>query len=75
MNPGEEKQILEEWLTTKELAPRLKSSPSGIYSLVRRESGIPHVRLSRGKILFNWKSVNEWLHELENQKRKRNFED
>jgi hypothetical protein len=65
----------DEWLTAKQIAPRMQSSPSSVYSLVRRKSGIPFARLSPGKILFNWKSVSRWLHELEEENRKRNFED
>jgi hypothetical protein len=65
----------DEWLTARELAPLMKMSPSSVYSLVRRESGIPFARISPAKILFNWKSVNRWLHDLEVKKRKRNFED
>jgi hypothetical protein len=71
----EECRQIDEWLTVRELAPRLKMSPSSIYSLVRRDSGIPCAAVSPGKILFSWVSVNKWLHELETKKRKRNFED
>lgn len=65
----------DEWLTAKELAPRIKKSVSYVYSLVRRKSGIPYAEPSPGTILFSWTSVNAWLHELERQKRRRNFED
>lgn len=65
----------DEWLTAKELAPRMKMSPSSIYSLVRRGSGIPCAMVSKGKILFSWVSVNAWLHELEAKKRKRDFQE
>ena len=65
----------DQWLTAKELAPRLKMAPSTVYSLVRRRSGIPCAMVSKGKILFNWKSVDRWLHQLEKESRHRNFED
>jgi AraC-like DNA-binding protein len=65
----------DEWLTAKELAPRLKMSPSTIYSLVRRGSDIPCASVSKGKILFSWGSVNKWLHQLEIKKKRRNFEE
>ena len=65
------------WLTAQELALRMGGkSRSTIYSLVRRGSGIPYVQLPKSNIiLFNWKSVSEWLHKLEEENRKRNFED
>jgi hypothetical protein len=66
---------LDEWLTAKELAPRIKKSVSYVYSLVRRDSGIPYAEPSPGTILFSWQSVNRWLHLLESEKRRRNFED
>ena len=66
---------MDEWLTARELAPRLKMSLSGVYSLVRRNKGIPHARVSEGKILFCWESVSKWLHDLETKKRKADFED
>jgi excisionase family DNA binding protein len=65
----------DEWLTAKELAPRLRMSPSTIYSLVRRGSSIPCAKVSKGKILFSWASVGKWLHELESKKRRNDFED
>ncbi|MDP2971703.1 MAG: helix-turn-helix domain-containing protein [Deltaproteobacteria bacterium] len=71
----EECRQIDEWLTPKELAVRLKMSPSTVYSLVRRGAGIPCAAVSKGKILFSWVSVNKWLHELEEENRKRNFED
>ena len=69
------KALMDEWLTARELAPRLKMSPSTIYSLVRRGSGIPCASVSKGKILFSWASVNAWLHRLEEKKARMNFED
>jgi hypothetical protein len=65
----------QEWLTAQELAPRLKKSPSTIYSLVRRRTGIPYAQPPGTKIiLFSWQSVNAWLHELEEKRQRRNFE-
>jgi excisionase family DNA binding protein len=75
MSKEEYKQTFDEWLTPKELAVRLKMSPSTVYSLVRRESGIPCARLTKGKLLFSWASVNAWLHKLESEKRRKNFEE
>ena len=65
----------DQWLTAKELAPRLKMSASSVYSMVRRGSGLPCARVTKGKLLFNWHSVTVWLHELEKEKQRRNFED
>lgn len=75
--PKEAVKIAEEqeWLTAQELAPRLKKSPSTIYSLVRRRTGIPYAQPPGTKIiLFSWKSVNMWLHALEEKKARDNFE-
>ena len=65
----------EKWIPAKEIAPRIGKSTSYVYSLVRRGSGIPYAEPSPGTLLFNWESVNAWLHELEKAKRKRNFDD
>ena len=61
------------WLTPKEIAPRMRMSPSGVYTLIRRGSTIPYVRLSPKKILLNWKSVDAWLHQKEANKIEENF--
>jgi excisionase family DNA binding protein len=75
-NEGAGIAMVEEWLTAQELAPRLKKSPSTIYSLVRRGTGIPYAQPPGTKIiLFSWQSVNAWLHKLEGDKRRKNFED
>ncbi|MGA2466864.1 MAG: hypothetical protein ABSH06_21265 [Thermodesulfobacteriota bacterium] len=73
--PNEDLTIADVWEKAKRIAPRMSISPSTLYSLIRRGSTIPHVKLSSGIIVFNWASVNRWLHELEANKRKRNFED
>jgi hypothetical protein len=65
----------EEWIPAKEIAPRIRKSTSYVYSLVRRGSGIPYAQPSPGTLLFNWKSVNAWLHGLEKAKRRANFEE
>jgi predicted DNA-binding transcriptional regulator AlpA len=66
----------EGWLTAQQLALRMGGkSRSTIYSLVRRESGIPYAKLPKSNIiLFNWKSVDQWLHKLEEENRRKNFE-
>lgn len=75
---------LDAWVTAKELGPRIRKSSSYIYKLVRlaktheakgKNGGIPYAEPSKGTILFNWNSVNEWLHAMEKEKRRRNFED
>ena len=63
------------WLTPKEIAPRIRMSPSTVYALIRRGSTIPYVRVSKKKILLNWGSVDKWLHNLERKKGRANFED
>lgn len=65
----------EKWVPAKEIAPRIGKSTSYVYSLVRRGSGIPYAEPSPGTILFSWKSVDAWLHELESEKKKKNFEE
>lgn len=74
----------DEWITAKELAPRIKKSGSYVYKLVRlakaceakgKDGGIPYSEPSSGTILFSWKSVNGWLHDLETKKAKANFQD
>lgn len=75
MNKGGDRLVSDEWLTPKELAIRLKMSPSTVYSLVRRGNGIPCARPTKGKLLFNWGSVNACLHQLESQKARKNFQD
>jgi len=71
-----EAPCLDVWLSAKEIAARLQKSPSTIYSLVRRKSGIPCAKIPGTKIvLFNWDSVNKWLHQLEAENRKKNFEE
>ncbi|MGA2467354.1 MAG: hypothetical protein ABSH06_23785 [Thermodesulfobacteriota bacterium] len=63
------------WLTAKKLAPRMGGkSTSYVYSLVRRKSGIPYAEPSPGTLLFNWKSVDAWLHKLEEENARKNFE-
>jgi excisionase family DNA binding protein len=74
MSKEDLKQPSPEWEPASKIAPRMSSSSSTLYSLVRRGADIPHVRLG-GKILFCWESVNAWLHQLEKEKRKRDFED
>ena len=63
----------EKWIPAKEIAPRIGKSTSYIYSLVRRGSGIPYAEPSKGTLLFNWNSVNKWLHALEEKKARDNF--
>lgn len=64
-----------EWEKVKQIAPRMSVSPSTLYSLIRRGSTIPHVKLSSGIIVMNWGSVDKWLHEKESNRRKKNFQD
>jgi excisionase family DNA binding protein len=63
------------WLTPKEIAPKIRMSKSGLYSLIRRGSTIPYVRISKKKILLNWASVDQWLHDVEAKKKRANFEE
>lgn len=62
------------WEPAKKIAVRLGKSTSYIYSLVRRGSGIPYAEPSPGTILFSWRSVDKWLHTLEEKKARDNFE-
>lgn len=71
-------------MTAKELGPKMKKSASYVYKLVHlakdlekkgKNGGIPYSETSPGTILFSWRSVNKWLHDLETKKAYWNFED
>jgi hypothetical protein len=75
---------IDDWQSPKDLAIRIKKSPSFVYKLVRvakelkskgKDGGIPFAEPSKGTILFSWSSVNKWLHLLETAKRYKNFEE
>jgi predicted DNA-binding transcriptional regulator AlpA len=68
-------KVPQEWVKAKDIAPRMSLSVSTLYSLIRRGSTIPHVRLTSGVIVFNWGSIDKWLHEQEAKKRRANFEE
>lgn len=56
------------FLSVKELADRLRVSPSTIYAWV--EMGfIPHFRL-RKRVIFELSEIQKWLEELHHQGRK-----
>jgi len=74
----------DELLTAKELGPRMKKSSSYVYKLYHlskalhekgEDGGIPYIEPSPGTVLFSWRSVSQWLHELEKKKAYWKFED
>jgi hypothetical protein len=56
---------MEEYLTTAELSDRIKMTPGTIRNLVwqkKLKKNVHYVKPTQGKLLFKWRSVEEWLH-------------
>ena len=61
---------MEEYLTVKELAERIKLAPQTIYNLIslgRFVLGIHYVKPSPKKVLFKWAAVVAWLEDTSGQ--------
>ena len=56
---------MEEYLTTKQLANRIKMAPGTIRNLVWKnqlQENIHYVKPTSGKLLFIWSAVEQWLY-------------
>lgn len=58
---------LEEWLDARQMAARFAISKRTLLRWINQPDGLPHVRVGR-QILFNVKSINEWLADRETRR-------
>jgi hypothetical protein len=62
--PKKRRTIVEEYLTTEQLGKRINMSPGTIRNLVWMgvfQLSVHYVK-PRGKLLFIWSTVQQWLH-------------
>lgn len=57
--------VMEEYLTAKELAARIKMAPGTVRNLVWQKvltEGIHYLKPTPRKVLFIWSAIEAWLH-------------
>ena len=75
MNKEECRQTFDEWLTPKGAGGSLKNV--SLYGLLISQKGKRHSmrKTDKRETSLFWASVDGWLHKLESQRRRKNFED